>query len=307
MNGRLRSLPFVLLVLGVLVGACAPAGDLESRSPAPTSSSVPAETATPPSAEPTGAPTSPTLAPSTAVRVYFYLGGEPGSDGLVPVERSVSGDDPIEGAVTALLAGPTTAEAGDQTISTAIPDGSRLLGLSVADGVASVDFSREYQSGGGSMSMFVRLGQVVYTLTQFPTVQSVVFKIEGQRVTVFSGEGIGLDRPQTRADSGGVLPAIFVDLPAYGGALGNPGRISGTADVFEAQFRVTILDAQGKAVADVPAMASCGTGCRGAFDLTVSYAVDQAQTGTLRVWDGSMKDGSPINVREYPVGLVPAS
>ncbi len=53
-------------------------------------------------------------------------------------------------------------------------------------------------------------------------------------------------------------------------------------------------------------MASCGTGCRGSFDVTVPYRVDRAQTGTLRVWDGSMKDGRPINVREYPVGLVPA-
>jgi hypothetical protein len=53
-------------------------------------------------------------------------------------------------------------------------------------------------------------------------------------------------------------------------------------------------------------MASCGTGCRGSFDVTVPYTVDQAQTGTLRVWDGSMKDGRPIDVREYPVGLAPA-
>jgi germination protein M len=208
--------------------------------------------------------------------------------------------------VTALLAGPTSDEAGERTITSAIPDGSRLLGLTVADGVASVDFSRDYGSGGGSMSMFVRLGQVVFTLTQFPSVRAVVFKIEGQPVTVFSGEGIALDHPQTRADGGGVLPAIFVDQPAYGGALGNPGRISGTADVFEAAFRVTLVDAEGKTIAAVPAKASCGTGCRGSFDLTLPYTLDRAQAGTLRVWDGSMKDGSPVNVREYPVGLVPA-
>jgi germination protein M len=308
MNRRLAAPLLVPLILAALVGACAPAAETGSG-PIPTSSVVPAETAAPSAATSTAEPSAsirPSPSPSTTVRVYFYLGGAPGSDGLVPIERSVSGEDPIAGALTALLAGPTSLEAGDRTITSAIPDGSRLLGLAIGDGVATVDLSREYESGGGSLSMFVRLGQVVYTLTQFPSVQAVVFEIEGQRVTVFSGEGIALDHPQTRADGAGVLPAIFVDLPAYGGALGNPGRISGTADVFEAQFRVTLLDAAGTTIADVPAKASCGTGCRGSFDLTAPYAVDQAQTGTLRVWDGSMKDGRPINVREYPVGLVPA-
>ncbi len=292
MRVRGRSTAVILIFLLVALAAC---------SPGPTPSPTPTGTVASPSASAASPAETKTL-----VRVYFYLGGEPGSDGLVPVERSVSADGAIAGAVTALLAGPTTAEAGDRTITSAIPGGTRLLGLAVADGVAAIDLSREYESGGGSLSMFVRLGQVVFTLTQFPEIQAVLFKIEGQAVTVFSGEGIALGRPQTRADSEGVLPAIFVDVPAYGGALGNPGRISGTADVFEAQFRVTLLDAGGTTVADVPAEASCGTGCRGAFDVTIPYSVNMAQTGTLRVWDGSMKDGRPINVREYPVGLVPA-
>ncbi|MGZ8437762.1 MAG: GerMN domain-containing protein [Candidatus Limnocylindrales bacterium] len=305
--------PFVVpWLIAAMVAACEPAGDLESRSPAPTSSTVPAESAGPssesaaPSAGASVVPATPTPTSSTTVRVYFYLGGEPGSDGLVPVERSVAADDPVSGAMDAVLAGPTSAEGGDRTITSAIPDGSRLLGLTVDGGVASIDLSREYESGGGSLSMFVRLGQVVYTLTQFPEITAVAFRIEGQRVTVFSGEGIALDRPQTRADSAGVLPAIFVDQPAYGGAIANPGRISGTADVFEAQFRVTLLDAAGTTIADMPVMAACGSGCRGAFDVTVPYRVDRPQTGTLRAWDGSMKDGRPINVREYLVGLVPA-
>lgn len=297
----------VPFVIAALVGACEPSADQESRPPAPTSSTVPAESGAS-SGEPSAPPTSPSTTPASSrfARVYFYLGGEPGSDGLVPIERDVPADDPVAGAMIALLAGPTSSEAAGRTISSAIPAGTRLLGLTVADGVATVDLSREYESGGGSLSMFVRLGQVVFTLTQFPDIGSVVFNVEGQRVTVFSGEGIALDGAQSRADSEGVLPAIFVDQPAYGAAIANPGRIVGTANVFEAQFRVTLLDAAGTTIADVPARAACGTGCRGAFDVTVPYSVDRAQTGTLRVWDGSMKDGRPVDVREYPVGLVPA-
>lgn len=283
----------LILVAFVSLTACSPS---PASSPTPTSApAIPSPSAATPSAYTT-----------TLVRVYFYLGGEPGSAGLVPVLREVEPHDVLSNAMTALLAGPSSAESGDRTITSAIPDGSRLLGLDIADGVASVDLSHEFETGGGSTSMFVRLGQVVYTLTGFASIQSVRFLIEGKPVSVFGGEGIVLDRPQTRTDSEGVLPAIFVDVPSYGGPLGNPGRITGTANVFEAQFRVTLLDAAGATIADVPATASCGTGCRGSFDVTVPYAVDRAQTGRLRVWDGSMKDGRPVNVREYPVGLVPA-
>ena len=184
-------------------------------------------------------------------------------------------------AMTGLLAGPTADESGDRTITSAVPAGTRLLGISIKNGVATVDLSTEFDSGGGSASMQYRLAQVVYTLTQFSTVKSVVFKIEGETVTVFGSEGIVLDGPVGRADYYDQLPSIFVDRPAYGAALGNPGRVSGNADVFEATFRVAILDAAGKSLVDQQVMATCGTGCRGTFDVTLSYTVSKGQWGTL--------------------------
>jgi len=102
-------------------------------------------------------------------------------------------------AVSALLAGPTSAERA-AGVKTAIPAGTRLLGVSINDGVATVDLTSQYQSGGGSLSMQVRLGQVVYTLTQFPTVKSVRFALDGAPVNVFSSEGIVLGHPVGRAD-----------------------------------------------------------------------------------------------------------
>ena len=54
-------------------------------------------------------------------------------------------------------------------------------------------------------------------------------------------------------------------------------------------------------------MATCGTGCRGTFDVTLRYTVSKGQWGTLRVYDPSAKDGSPEDIRDYPVWLTPAS
>jgi germination protein M len=269
-----------------------------------------AEPSVQPSNEPAGSDgpgSSPAPAGTTIVRAYFWLGGGEGSAGLVAVLREIPGTTAVARAsMNALLAGPTDADSSRQ-ISTAVPDGSRLLGLSIKDGIATVDLSSEFESGGGSASVLTRLGQVVYTLTQFPTVKSVVFQIEGQTRSVFGSEGVVLDGPVGRADYVQLLPAIWVDRPAYGAAIGNPARVTGSADVFEATFRISILDGSGKVLADQQVMATCGSGCRGTFDTTIAYNVSKAQYGTLHVYEPSAKDGSPVNVRDYRVWLTPKS
>ena len=78
------------------------------------------------------------------------------------------------------------------------------------------------------------------------------------------------------------------------------------ANVFEATFRVRLLDANGAVLVDRQVMATCGTGCWGTFkvDLAV-HGRRKGQYGTLRVYDRSAKDGTPENVTEYPVWLTP--
>jgi hypothetical protein len=255
---------------------------------------------TPPTADPSAGPVG-----TTIVRAYFWLGGQPRSEGLVAVLREVPATKSVAtAAVTALLAGPTNAETG-RSISTAVPAGSRLLGISIADGVATIDLSSEFESGGGSASVQTRLGQVVYTLTQFPSIKSVVFRIEGESAEIFSSEGVVLDKPVGRADYVALLPDIWVDRPAFNAAIGNPAHVTGNSDVFEATFRIAILDGSGKILADEMVMATCGTGCRGTFDVTIPYTVAKGQYGTLRAYNLSAQDGSPEAIRDYRVWLTP--
>ncbi len=334
-------LPALLVLVAMLAMACAPgsgalgtpatpasspAGSDEpapsdvapaSASPSPTASVAPSPTVAPsgsaePSAtSPTPAPTvTPTATPpaTTIVRAYFILGSATGNEGLVPVLREVPATRAVgASAMRELLKGPQGAELeSSPAMYTTIPDGSRLLGLSIADGVATVDLSGEFASGGGSASTLGRLGQVVYTLTQFSTVNRVRFLLDGQPVTTFGSEGVVLDGPATRADFRDLLPAIFVDRPAWGAAGGNPMRVSGIANVFEAQFVARVLDGKGRILVEQPVQASCGTGCWGTFKIDLGYDPGRAQYGTLRVFERSAKDGSPINVTEYRVWLTPA-
>ena len=317
----------VVATVAILVGACGSSngqlGSVPPASSAPEPSVVQGSPDATPSDEPSTDPGDPSEAPAgssdpgsspspsqaptgtTIVRAYLWLGGLPGSDGLVAVLREVPGTKSVAtAAVNAVLAGPTSGEKS-RTITSAIPDGSQLLDLSIDGGVATVDLSTEFESGGGSASARTRLAQVVYTLTQFPTVKSVVFRIDGVTKTVFSSEGIVLEQPLTRSDFVDFLPDIWVDRPAFNAAIGNPARVTGNANVFEATFRVAILDATGKSLNDVQVMASCGTGCRGTFDVTIPYTVAKAQYGILRAYNLSAKDGSPESIRDYRVWLTP--
>ena len=341
----LRRQPLVALLVLVLIAACgapgaslspsvsgaatAPLSPTSSPSSSPTAEPTPSPTSSPtlapPTPSPTVAPPSPSSSPAATtmiVRAYFLLedpfnGGEVVNEPtLVPVLRTVPrSPEAAKAAINALLAGPSAKErAAMPHIVTFISANSKLRGIEVSGGLATVDLSAEFASPSpagtpdlGVYSLRGRLAQVVYTLTQFSTVDRVNFEIEGKLVKEFASPEIALDKPVTRATyRDRYLPLIFVDRPAWGAALLSPGRVTGLANVDEAQFRMSLLDGNDKVLVDVPVTASCGTGCWGRFDVTLSYVVSKAQWGTLRVWDVSEYSGRDVAVREYPVWLRPA-
>jgi hypothetical protein len=110
-------------------------------------------------------------------------------------------------AVQALLAGPARSERA-AGMSTQIPPGTRLNGISITKGVAKVDLTSEFESGAGSRSLQLRLAQVVYTVTQFPTVKAVRFLLDGTPVDVFSGSGIVLSHPVGRSAYRSLAPVV---------------------------------------------------------------------------------------------------
>lgn len=69
-----------------------------------------------------------------------------------------------------------------------------------------------------------RLAQVTYTLTQFPTIDSVMFKVDGKPIKAIEGhEGTPIDRA-TRGAYADQLPGIFIDQPAWEARSRTPSR-----------------------------------------------------------------------------------
>jgi len=274
-----------------------------------TTTTPPSPTTTEQAITTTTSPATTTTAPVQAgVAVYFLLDEleeDAGGPFMVPVHRDVSDTGDIATlAVQLLMEGPTDDEtAGTPAISTAIPDGTRVLGVTLDGGVATIDLSGEFDDGGGSASMFARLAQVVFTLTRIDEVDEVAFEIDGLPVTVFSSEGIELDAPQGRSDYYEQLPPIFVDSPAWGEPVASPIHVFGLSNVFEAVSQMMLTDGDGLTLFEDAVMATCGNGCWGEWEVEVPYTVDREQFGAVIVWEYSAQDGSRMSIREYPVYL----
>lgn len=258
------------------------------------------------SAKPSTSPTrSPTPDERMVLRAYFVFASADGSSGtLVPVLREVPRTVAVaRAAMDVLLAGPIAREAEAQPpIRTLIPAGTRLLDISIEGGILSVDLSHEFEEGGQLSSFTRRIAQVVYTVSQFENVTGVQLSIDGNPREV----PIPLAAPRsvvTRSDYRENLAEIFVDRPAWGAEFRSPGQVSGLSRVFEGTLRAQLFNSEGVVLADESTTASCGSGCWGAFDLTLTYRVERDGWAILRLWSPSARDGSPMNVRNYPVYL----
>jgi hypothetical protein len=165
----------------------------------------------------------------------------------------------------------------------------------MASGTATVDFSSAFGTAGTPGNELARVAQVVYTLTLFPSVKQVAFEISGATPSTFGSGAVSLQKPLGRTDVLGALPAILVERPAVGDSLHGSVHLSGLANVFEAQFNVQLVDGSGKVLLDAPVHATAGSGQWGSFDVTLPFSAHASSMSMLRVYDISMRDGSPID------------
>jgi hypothetical protein len=209
-----------------------------------------------------------TVSPTTTVRdarlaLELYL-IDPSDHKLYAVRRSIEPTQAVGAAALRALA--------EEPDSDVPPN----LSLTIANGDAKVT---------GSPLSPAALAQVVYTLTQFPTVQSVNGK--------------------TRKDVESMVPAILVESPTAGSRVTSPLRVTGNANTFEATFEYDLKDASGKVLHHDFVTATSGSGERGTFDFTIPFTVSSQQEGTLVVYEASAEDGSHIHIREIPLTLAP--
>jgi Sporulation and spore germination/Immunoglobulin-like domain of bacterial spore germination len=203
-------------------------------------------------------------------------------------------------AVRLLFTGPNAAERA-AGVRTAVPAGSRLRSISAGNGTATIDVSRAFAASAPPMRIRMRLAQLTWTATQFPTVKRVRLEVAGS--VVHSIAGAPVPQPAERRDFLRRLPAILVNRPAIGAHVPATVTVAGTADVFEAALTVRVLNERGRLVARRHLLASCGSGCRGRYHVAMRYHVIRRQPGTIVILDSG---GGPVahpHVVRVPVRL----
>ena len=285
-----------MLVVTLLLGGCGTprSGDLGPAPAAPPTSAAPTDrpdpTPTPtaaPMPPPTDRPPRPSASASTGERrpdtviieLWYVRAGL-----LVPTRRTrPTTVATSQLALTELAAGPAPAEAA-AGMTTLLPAGVEVT--RIVDGVATLRVPAADDPG----QRRLREAQVVWTLTQFPTVRLV--RLDGAA-------------PVDRADYADLLPPIVVTGPIPGERVATPLVVTGTASVFEATVSVRVLDAAGRQVAAGFGTASCGSGCRGGYRVVVGWRTAREQKGTIEVYEVSARDGTRINTMAVPVVLTP--
>ena len=234
MQRRARHILTVALTL--VAAACGDDGGGASttRPAATTITPTPVPTTTAPPT--TSAPSTTSLA-AAPVDTKIYLTSE---GRIVIAHRQVPGDNMVRAAIDALLAGTTSAEARGGTTS-AVPSGTRLLNVTVDGGLAVIDLSSAFGTGGGTLSMEARVAQIVFTATQFDAVDRVLFLMDGAPIEFLGGEGLILTEPQTRASTDRTITgSVLIDSPAPGSTVSSTFTVTGEGDVYEGQFPIEV-------------------------------------------------------------------
>ena len=114
-----------------------------------------------------------TMAGGSRVQLYF-----PSASGrmLVPVTRTVFSDADVTTAMLELVKGPKA----DSGLTAPVPKDCGLLGVSMKDGVVTINFTKEFMDAAQGENGVQSLRAIMFTAAQFPGVKQVKIAVEGQ-------------------------------------------------------------------------------------------------------------------------------
>lgn len=185
-----------------------------------------------------------------------------------------------------------------------LPPDTRILGINIDQGLATVDFSAEVlKANVGSSGEALGIASIVNTLTEFPTIKKVAFMVDGSKEKGMDWWGhVGLYQQPFQRDVSQVFePAIWVTTPVTGQVITSPVRLSGSARVFEATVSFRLRDNSGVVIAQGHTMASEGAPGRGDYDAQLAFTTSGPGQGQVEVFETSARDGSDINKVIIPV------
>lgn len=255
-----------------------------------------------PSAEPSPTPNSSEspAAQTMDVVVYYLKSGTPDNYLVREVHTLPKSEGVARAALNELISGTPTTEDAYRVL----PADTKILGIKIEDGLATVDFSKEVlYANVGAAGEGLGIDSIVNTLTEFPTIEQVAFTVEGSAENGMEWWGhVGLyDQPFSRHIGMVWEPAIWVISPAAGEKVSSPITLHGSASVFEGTVNYRLKDDAGNILAEGFTTALMDEFYRGDFDASIPFEPTAAGQGQLEVFTQSAMDGSEIDKVIIPV------
>ncbi len=122
--------------------------------------------------------------------IFYYVNDD---GNIVPHVMSIPWEEGIaRAAVNNLIdSDEVRARISDSGLSPVLPKGTEILGLTIRDGLAKIDFNCNFINFSSKKEEENAVSAVIYTLTEFPTVDMVQFMIEGENIeTLLFGTNI---------------------------------------------------------------------------------------------------------------------
>ncbi len=188
-----------------------------------------------------------------------------------------------------------------------LPEDTRILGITIEDGLATVDFSREVlRANVGAAGETLGIQSIVNTLTEFHNVKEVVFKVEGgldEEAKQWWGH-VGLyEQPFTRHLFKVYEPAIWVYKPAPDQRVTSPLLITGNARVFEGTVNARLVGRDNRVLARGFGTALNAAPERGDFEITLRFDRPRVERGWVEVFWESPEDGKELDKVCIPVSF----
>ena len=242
-----------------------------------------------------------TPSPGTAGRrtplIVYYPRSVAGRWYLVPERHQVAlATRPVEAALKELLAGSPLYAGSTRPF----PTGSRLLGLTVAEGTATVDLSREVVGVRRGEPTRYAVQALVWTVTRAEDVRRVLVQVQGRTAGEVDGRTLA-DLWGGKGSPAGLVRDLTIRLAPLGLTQPSPGMwvggdrivVKGEACVPHGVVSLRLWDATGKVAAQGFTTADGSKPSRVPF--TASLAFDppaKAVDWTLEVFEASPRDGS---------------
>ncbi|OHD69273.1 MAG: hypothetical protein A2W19_15900 [Spirochaetes bacterium RBG_16_49_21] len=118
---------------------------------------------------------------------------------LSSVPRKVEKKSLLENAMKELIKGPTPSEK-KKGLLTAVPHDLKLNSVRIKNRTAELDFNGTIERGASGSILLNRIDQIVYTATQFHTVNSVIIKINGKKQEALGADGLSIGGPLQRRE-----------------------------------------------------------------------------------------------------------